>query len=115
MSKKSTTRAKLDMWSAVNPLVTALHAEFKELSKKKPDDPLNKRKIAQANRLLGRCREVLCDELSIEFLDVFDEDDVPQNSDAAMMIGQYCAALSQFRADYHRYDGERMENRWFVD
>lgn len=87
--------------------------EFKDLAKKKPDAAVSKSKIAIANRLLNKVREVLADEESIDFLDLLDEDDVPQASDVTLVISQYVAAMTAFRANYFGWDGS--DNRWFVE
>jgi hypothetical protein len=83
------------------PLLRAMYSEFKDLSKKKPDGAVSKKKIAVVNRLAEKCREVVATEDSLDFLDVLDEDDVPQNSDVALLLSQYRAALRAFRDTYH--------------
>lgn len=108
-----TTAAKAATWVVVHPLFEAMYSEFRELSKKKADGAVNKNKIKVVNRLLDKCREVLGDEPSAAFLDVLDEDDVPQNSDVALCLSQYGAALKQFRARYHRWTG--MQHAWMTE
>jgi len=55
---------------------------------------------------LTKCQEVLEAEASIDYLDVLDEDDVPQNSDVVLTLSQYVAAMQQFRSTYYKY------NKW---
>lgn len=110
---RTTTAAKASTWLVVHPLFEAMYSEFRELSKKKADGVLNKNKIRVVNRLLEKCREVLCDEASAEFLDVLDEDDLPQNSDVALCLSQYGAALKQFRTTYHRWSG--VSHAWMTE
>ena len=75
--------------------------EFKELSKKKPDGAVNKTKIKiGVNRLLVKCKDVLQDEVAIDYLDIIDEDDLPQNSDIVLMLSQYNAAMDQYERMY---------------
>jgi len=83
-----------------------MYREFKELSKKKPEGAVGKVKIKVVNRLLTKCQEVLEAEASIDYLDVLDEDDVPQNSDVVLTLSQYVAAMQQFRSTYYKY------NKW---
>ena len=96
---------KADSWEMVNPLLEAMFSEFKDLSKKKPDGAVSKAKIGVVNRLLEACRQILADEGSLVFLDVLEEDDVPQNSDVTLMLSQYAAAMDQFRSANFGWDG----------
>lgn len=95
-----TTTAKADSWEVATPLLRAMYGEFKELSKKKADGAVSKPKIAAVNRLLKKCREVLADEASLEFLDLLDQEEVPQNSDVVLLLSQYEAAMKQFHKNY---------------
>lgn len=109
--EKTTTQVKAELWEAVAPLLRAMHSEFKDLSKKQPDAPLSKAKVTFANRLLERSRQILADELSIEFLDLLDEDEVPQHSDAAMVISQHVAAMKQFHEQHYGWNGTARDWR----
>ena len=97
------------------PLLKAMFTEFRELSKKRPEGVVSKGKIAVVNRLLEQCRVVLNDELSIEFLDLVDEDDLPLHSDVVLMLSQYVAAMEQFNVRYFGYSAAHMANAWSVD
>ena len=88
-------------YEAVMPLLEAMFREFQELSKKKPDGVLNKSKVKIANRLLVDVFAVLDGEPNRAYLDRFDEDDLPQNSDAVLMLGQAVAAMASFKDKYH--------------
>src|SRR5512145_3136947 len=50
-------------------------------------------RMYSVNRLLKKCRETLHGEDSLDFLDVLDEDALPQNSDVVLMLSQYVAAM----------------------
>ncbi|NIA23656.1 MAG: hypothetical protein GWP03_05820 [Proteobacteria bacterium] len=95
------------------PLLQAMYGEFKEISKKKPDSAVSKSKIKITNRLLERVRVVLKDEESIDFLDLLDEDDVPQASDVTLILSQYVAAMNAFHDKYYGWDG--TDHKWFVE
>ena len=90
-----------------------MYSEFKELSKKKPDAAVSKSKINIANRLLTRVRTVLSNEESIDFLDLLDEDEIPQISDVTLILSQYVAAMGEFYSKHHGWDG--AEHRWFIN
>ena len=92
------------------PLLDAMYSEFKELSKKKPEAVVSKSKINITNRLLTKVRIVLNDEASIEFLDLLDEDDMPQTSDVTLILSQYMASMKAFHEKYYGWDG--LSHTW---
>ena len=108
-----TTKEKAQTHDTMTPLLQAMYIEFKELSKKKPDSAVSKSKIKIVNRLLERVKTVLSDEESIEFLDMLDEDDVPQASDVTLMLSQYVAAMDAFHSKHYGWDGSN--HTWFID
>ncbi|TKJ31431.1 MAG: hypothetical protein CEE40_01185 [Chloroflexi bacterium B3_Chlor] len=112
LGRQRTTRDKAELHRVVMPFLLAMYQEFKDFSKKKPDAALAKNKMGVANRLLEKCRAVLESEASLQFLDLLDEDDVPQNSDVILMLSQYVAAMEQFKETYYGWDGD--EDTWFV-
>lgn len=112
VDKIYTTNEKAKTHDAMMPLLVAMYSEFKELSKKKPDSAVSKSKIKIVNRLLERVRVVLSDEESIGFLDLLDEDDVPQASDVTLILSQYDAAMDAFRKKHHGWDGSN--HIWFI-
>ncbi|AFZ57344.1 hypothetical protein H6G54_25595 [Anabaena cylindrica FACHB-243] len=111
--QKQTSHEKVELYKVIILLLEAMQEEFQELTKKKPEAVLNKSKVKIVNRLLESCRKVLDLEASLEYLDLMDEDDIPQNSDVALMLSQYVAAMRQFKSTYYVHDGK--EYRWFID
>lgn len=107
-----TTKEKAQNHDTTMPLLEAMYSEFKELSKKKPDSAVSKSKIKITNRLLEKVRTVLEDSTSIEFLDLLDEDDIPQVSDVTLILSQYVASMEAFRKrHYGYYEGE---HKWVI-
>ena len=104
-SRSHTTEVKVKLFNITKPLLESMYKEFKELSKKKPDASVNKNKIKIVNRLLEKLRTILADEDTIEFLDLLDEDDMPQTSDVTLMLSQYDTSMDSFRKKYTRKDG----------
>jgi hypothetical protein len=94
------------------PLLEAMYIEFKELSKKKPDSAVSKSKIKITNRLLEKVRTVLDESSSIEFLDLLDEDDLPQVSDVTLILSQYVASMKEFRKRHYGYYHD--EHQWVI-
>lgn len=107
-----TTQFKAQMHDAMTPLIKSMYSEFKEISKKKPESVVSKNKIKIVNRLLERLRVILADEDTIEFLDILDEDDVPQASDVTLIISQYVASINAFHSKYFGWNGEK--HTWHI-
>lgn len=103
MSTNKTSLDKASTHDTTMPLLNSMYTEFKELSKKKPEAAISKNKIKFVNRLLEKVRGVLEEEDSINFLDLLDEDDVPQTSDVTLILSQYVAAMDGFKSKYHGY------------
>ncbi len=97
-----TTAEKAAKHDDLMPLLKAMFREFQDLSKKKPDGALNKRKVEIVNRLLHDVLEILEGEFTRAFLDLLDEDDLPQNSDVVLILSQVVAAMEAFQAKYYR-------------
>lgn len=107
-----TTAEHARQCDALLPLLTAMFNEFKELSKKKPEAILTKRKVELVNRLLKDVIAILDDEPSRAYLDLLDEDDIPQNSDVLLMLSQFEAALKSFHNRYYVLDRRRHVLAW---
>ncbi|MGI2176379.1 hypothetical protein [Shewanella ulleungensis] len=108
-----TTNEKSSTHDTVMPLLDSMYLEFKEFSKKKPDAVVSKSKILIVNRLIMKVRVVLTDEASLEFLDLLDEDDVPQTSDVTLILSQYVAAMVEFKLRFYGWNGD--EHVWFSE
>lgn len=102
---------KYDM---LNPLLNSMYDEMKELSAKKQDLILNKVKVTMINRILRQIKDLLQDQPTSEFIDLLDEDTLPSNSDAVLVLSQYRSAMNQFRNRYYRREpGDDW--RWHTD
>src|SRR6202011_6159401 len=98
-----TTAEKGTQHDELTPLLEAMFREFQELSKKKPEAALNKRKVEIANRLLTDVLDLIKGESTHAYLNLLDEDDLPQNSDVVLILGQAVAAMRAFRKKYYRH------------
>lgn len=112
MDKFNTTKEKAKTHDTTTPLLKAMYIEFKDISKKKPDSAVSKGKLKIVNRLLDKVKTVLSDEESIMFLDLLDEDDVPQASDVTLILSQYVAAMDAFHEKHYGWDGST--HNWFT-
>lgn len=84
-------------------LIGKLDGAYKELSilsKKSPNDGVNKFKLNIINKIIAECNEFLGDEdVPVEDFDKFDIDDLPSNSDVIFILTQYAEALEKCRSD----------------
>jgi hypothetical protein len=106
---RTTTGAKAELHDVTMPLLTAMYSEFKELSKRRPNDAVSVAKIKVVNRLIDKCHGILDKEASVEYLDLLDEDNVPLNSDVVLMLSQFVAAMKQFRSTYTSLTGGKQD------
>lgn len=91
----------VDQYELLDPLLLGIYEEIKELSKKKPDTPLNSFKIKSINRILEPIKELLKEEKMYPFLDILDADDMPTNSDVVIILSQYIKSMGIFRKKYY--------------
>jgi hypothetical protein len=108
----TTTTGKATEWDSLFPLLEAMHHEFQELSKKKLDGPVGSTKVKMVNRLLTSVYKILDGEINAMYLDLLNEDDLPQNSDVVLVLGQAVAAMKAFRAKYYGWRG--VEETWLT-
>ena len=98
---RSITASQAHEYEVLQPLLSALYDEFQELSKKKPQEPVSKGKVKVVNRVLEPVIDLLDAEPQRKFLDALDDDDLPQNSDVVLMLGQALTAMQSFRSRYY--------------
>ncbi|WP_221390030.1 hypothetical protein [Dyadobacter sp. NIV53] len=91
------TDAEITKFEMLNELAESIYLEMKEFSKKKPDDALNPFKVKNVNRVLTQLKEFLINEPTASFLDLLDDETLPTNSDAILIIGQFKASMDNFR------------------
>jgi hypothetical protein len=94
--------SKEDVWE-FERLEQQLHSflgEISELSKKKPNDGLNKFKLKFINSTLGGLNKIIGKHRPFNDFDTFNEDDLPTNSDVVVILAQYAAATYSFRRDH---------------
>ena len=94
------TKQEVDTFEKVQAQLEGLHSEISALSKKSQNDALNKFKLKFVNQILKEANNLLGTKYR-PFSDfaLFDENDLPTNSDAAMMLTQYLSCFEKLRAD----------------
>jgi len=108
----TTTQEAVNQYELLLPLLKASYKEMQELSKKKPDSPLNTFKVKSINRILQPIKELLKEEETYPFLDVLDLDDVPSNSDVVLTLSQYIQGMDFFKERYYFYDRKDGQHKW---
>lgn len=90
----------VDLFIATNAQLIEMYKEISEMSKKKPDNAVNKFKLKYINQIVGTANKLLGETYKpFNDFDLFDEDDLPTNSDITMMLSQYQNAMENFRSN----------------
>lgn len=106
------TKEEAATYDRLFPMLVAAHREMSELSKRKQDGIVNPLKIRNINRLLTELRKLLAKDPSLEFVELLDEDTLPQNSDVVLLLSQWQAALQQYKQRHSVWDPIEHDNRW---
>lgn len=84
----------------VSGQMDGIHKEISALTRKSPNDGVNKFKLKFINSAVAEANSVLGDEYKpFQAFEQFDSDDLPSNSDVAFIVGQYIEELERKRAD----------------
>jgi hypothetical protein len=86
--------------------------DISELSKKRPNDPLNKFKLKFINTTVSSLNKILKADRPFAGFDKFDVDDLPSNSDVVVLLSQYSAAVHRFRLENTTDEGD--DATWIV-
>lgn len=89
-------------------------AEMSELSKKRPNDGVNKFKLKLVNVLLEGTNKFLVDQRPFADFETFDENDIPSNSDVVVMLSQYATAVYRFRQENTTKSRTNYEWYWLL-
>jgi hypothetical protein len=109
-----TTRAKAELYDALIDVFSELFKELKELGKKKPDATLSPSKVKIINRVLVDVTHCLEGAANHKYLDLLDDESLPQYSDAILIMAQYEGALRTFRERHYGYRGAGLGEGWFI-
>ena len=93
-------RNDVDTFEKISVQLLGVYEEVSLLSKKNPNDVLNKFKLKFINKLLNQSNSFLTNEYKpFDDFELFDEDDMPQNSDIVFILSQYLQCFEKLRAD----------------
>ena len=110
--QKLPTQVQIEKYKMLSNMINSIYDEMKEFSKKKPDETLNNFKVKSINRILEPIKEILKNEPTFEFLDLLDEETLPSNSDAILIIGQFNASIKEFRNKYYLISEDGYNYQW---
>jgi len=103
-----TTDAAVATYEASTPIFKGLIREIRELSRKKPDATMSAGKVKIVNRVLNDLLTVLKAEPTGKYLEVLDDESLPQVSDAVLTMVQFESALEAFKSKYYQH----VEHDW---
>lgn len=106
-----TTEKMVQIYNETAPQLFVLQTELRELAKKRPDGTLSKAKVALLNRVLTDIKEPFQKEIGGKYLELLDDEILPQYSDAVLVIAQYATVLAQFK-ERHTSENMDLELEW---
>lgn len=90
----------VDIFEKLVGQVQGLYEEMSILSKKSPNDAVNKFKLKFINRQLSESNALLAERyMPFDDFEIFSEDDIPQNSDIVFILSQYLQCMEKLRGD----------------
>lgn len=94
------TKKDVDIFEKLSGQIISIYEEISLLSKKNPNDALNKFKLKFINKLITESNNYLTLKYKpFEEFEIFEEDDIPQNSDIVFILAQYLQCFEKLRAD----------------
>ena len=108
-------KEQVETFLKLQPQLKSAYDEISLLSKKKPTDSLNKFKLKFINSILSRANNILEDNYKPfpEEFTLFNEDDMPNNSDVVFILSHYLTSLEKLRCDNIKYSS--INWYWLVD
>jgi hypothetical protein len=108
------SKDEIDKFIKLVMQIEKILSEFDSLSKKKPDNALNKFKLELVNTVLRSANQIINKENKpFPNFDEFGEEEIPTNSDVVMILSQYVACLDKFRRE-NTIKNEDREWVWVI-
>lgn len=106
------TETEVFKFEKIQSQIDGIFKEIGLLSRKSPNDAVNKFKLKFINQLLIDANALLTDDYKpLQGFDSFDDDDLPTNSDVTMIFEQYLNCLEKLRSD--NITTKDYEHGWF--
>lgn len=112
------TNNEINQFEKIQSQLEGLLSEITILSKKSPNDGVNKFKLKFINEILINANKLLGEAYKpLGSFEQFDEDDMPSNSDVTFILAQYLNCFEKMRADNiyreQKYDGNKYFYEWY--
>lgn len=111
----ATTDAAVQVYQSSRPIFEAILREVRELSRKKPEATMSSGKVKIVNRVLTDLLVILKDEPTGKYLEILNDETLPQVSDAVLAMVQFETALKAFFARYYRHEKFFIEKCWITE
>ncbi len=107
----------IDKFEGLQAQMKGLYDEIQALAKKSPNDALNKFKLGLIKILIADADAFLSDlGHPLKYFQGFEEEVLPTNSDALLVLSQYLSCMEKIRADNVTHTGYNPEEWcWLVD
>lgn len=106
---------QVETFLKLQPQLKSTYDEISLLSKKKPTEVINKFKLKFINSILTRANEILNEKYKPfpgEF-DLFNENELPNNSDVVFILSHYLTSLEKIRCDNIKFSEYKW--RWVIN
>lgn len=95
----------VDVFEKLSGQLLSVYEEVSLLSKKNPNDAVNKFKLQLINKLIDDSNIFLTKSYKpFDDFNNFNEDDMPQNSDIVFILSQYIQCFEKYRSDNVRQE-----------
>lgn len=97
----------IELFEKLSAQLDGLYEEISILSKKSPNDAVNKFKLKFINQVLTIVNSILAEKYRpFKDFESFSEDDLPTNADVTFILSQYQNCMEKLRADNIRWDND---------
>ena len=111
-------KKQVEAFLKLQPQLKSAYDEISLLSKKKPTEEVNKFKLKFINSILLRANDILGEKYKPfpnEF-NLFDEDEMPNNSDVVFILSHYLTSLEKLRcSNIERDEDSPFKWYWMID
>lgn len=110
MRGKVMEKDKIEKFEKLHIQIKDMYNELSILSKKSPDGAMNRFKLKFINQLIKESNQFLGEKYKpFDDFEIFDEDNMPFNSDVVLIVSQYIQCLERFK-----YDNVKcLSGKWF--
>lgn len=105
-------KKEVEKFEKIHSQLIGLYEEISTLSRKLPNDGTNKFKLKYINQILSDANSMLENKYDpFKDFKLFNEDNLPTNSDVVIIIRQYLNCMETLRSE--NIECEYIDNRWY--